>query len=279
MLPRMDWNAEDKLAVWTFRERLEQYFMIASTPQAAKITHILFYGGRGIWEMDNLYGPSGRRQEDECRLFKAFANSFDKSSSHWQARDEYLADIKQAKHQTMAELDMYIKDLIRRCQFPQVEQESCKRDLYHSTVHFKVTKIVHNAKPEDLKYDNDWIGQGPGESLPRVPYTQASPLDGTPINYSNPLLQTSVFCQSPFRKAFPRRPVASVDAHTITVNALPTGSYAVTGKKNHWAQQCTSSTRQFVRMLNLPRKATEAETTKIQWQAVQQRQGMRRRRQ
>ena len=41
MLPRMDWNAEDKLAVWIFfRERLEQYFMIAGTHQAAKVTHI-----------------------------------------------------------------------------------------------------------------------------------------------------------------------------------------------------------------------------------------------
>ena len=34
MLPRMDWNAEDKLAAWSFyMERLEQYFMIASTPR------------------------------------------------------------------------------------------------------------------------------------------------------------------------------------------------------------------------------------------------------
>ena len=33
---------------------------------------------------------------------------------------------------------------------------------------------------------------------------------------------------------------------------------------------------QFIRMFTLPRKATEVETTKIQWQAVQQRQGMRR---
>ena len=32
MIPRMDWNAEDKQAAWAFyRERLEQYFMIAGT--------------------------------------------------------------------------------------------------------------------------------------------------------------------------------------------------------------------------------------------------------
>ena len=34
MLPHMDWNAEDKLAAWTFyQERLEQYFMIMHTPK------------------------------------------------------------------------------------------------------------------------------------------------------------------------------------------------------------------------------------------------------
>ena len=33
MIPRMDWNGEDKQASWVFyRERLEQYFIIAGTP-------------------------------------------------------------------------------------------------------------------------------------------------------------------------------------------------------------------------------------------------------
>ena len=54
----------------------------------------------------------------------------------------------------MAELDIYIKDLIRRCQFPHEEQESHKIDLlYDATAHFEVRKFVHNAKQEELKYD------------------------------------------------------------------------------------------------------------------------------
>ena len=148
MIPRMDWNAEDKQAAWAFyRERLEQYFM----------THILFYGGK---EASKRW-TALKDQVDQAKLndadivFKAFANSFEKSSSHWQARDEYLSDIKQSKHQTMAELDIYIKDLIRRCQFPQDKQESCKIDLlYHTTAHFEVRKFVHNVKQEELKYDH-----------------------------------------------------------------------------------------------------------------------------
>ena len=157
MIPRMDWNAEDKQAAWAFyRERLEQYFVIAGTPREAKVTHILFYGGKEASEQwtalkDQVEGD----KDDSDTVFKAFANSFEKSSSHWQARDEYLSDIKQAKHQTMAELDIYIKDLIRRCQFPQEDQESCKIDLlYHATAHFEVRKFVHNAKQDELKYDH-----------------------------------------------------------------------------------------------------------------------------
>ena len=93
-------------------------------------------------------------KDDADTVFKAFANSFEKSSSHWQARDEYLSDIKQTKNQTTAELDTYIKDLIRRCQFPPEDQESRKIDLlYHATAHFEVRKFVHNAKKEELKYD------------------------------------------------------------------------------------------------------------------------------
>ena len=95
------------------------------------------------------------KTDDADTVFKAIANSFKKSSSHWLARDEYLSDIKQSKHHTMAELDIYIKDLIIWCQFPQEEQESRKLDLlYHATTHFEVRKFVHNAKQEELKYDH-----------------------------------------------------------------------------------------------------------------------------
>ena len=154
IIPRMDWNAEDKQAALAFyRERLEQYFIIDGTPCEVKVTHFLFYGGKEASERwTTLKDQVEGNKDNEDTVFKAFANSFKKSSSHWQDRDEYLSDIKQSKHQTMAELDIYIKDLIRRWQFPQEEQESCNIDLlYHATAHFEVRKFVHNAKQEELK--------------------------------------------------------------------------------------------------------------------------------
>ena len=226
----MDWNVEDKQAAWAFyRERLEQYLIIAGTPNEAKVTHILFYGCKEASERwtalkDQVEG----NKDDSETMFKAFANSFEKSSSHWQARDEYLSDIKQSKHQTTAELDIYIKDLIRRCQFPQEDQESRKIDLlYHATAHFEVRKFVHNAKPEELKYDCMIEVAKAHErtcqeyQIHKQAHSVAPPVT-TPILSYKPML-----CWSLFRKALPRKPVASVDAHTTMGNALLTVLHVV----------------------------------------------------
>ena len=209
MIPRMDWNAEDKQAAWAFyREKLEQYFIIAGTPNEAKVTHILFYGGKEASEQwtalkDQVEG----NKDDADTMFKAFANSFEKSSSYWQARDEYLSDIKQSKHQTRAELDIYIKDLIRWCQFPHEDQDPCKIDLlYHATAHFEVRKFVHNAKPEELKYDRMIEVAKAHERTCQTYQThkQAHSVAPPSNSYSNPLIQTNALSKS-FQKGPPRK--------------------------------------------------------------------------
>ena len=209
MIPRMDWNAEDKQAAWAFyRERLEQYFVIAGTPNEAKVTHILFYGGKEASERwtalkDQVEG----NKDDSDTVFKAFANGFEKSSSHWQARDEYLSDIKQNKHQTMAELDIYIKDLIRRCQFPHEDQESHKIDLlYHATAHFEVRKFVHNAKPEELKYDRMIeVAKAHERTCQEYQIHKQAHSAAPPSNsHSNPLMQTNALSKS-FQKGPPKK--------------------------------------------------------------------------
>ena len=89
----MDWNAEDKQAAWAFyKERLEQYFIIAGTPHDTKVTHILFYGGKEASERWTALKDQvdQNKLDDSETVFKAFANSFEKSSSHWQARVESL---------------------------------------------------------------------------------------------------------------------------------------------------------------------------------------------
>ena len=184
-------------------------------------------------------------KDDSDTVFKAFTNSFEKSSSHWQARDEYLSDIKQSKHQTMAELDIYIKDLIRRCQFPQEDQESCKIDLlYHATAHFEVRKFVHNAKPEELKYDcMIKVAKAHERTYQEYQIHKQAHSVAPPSKYSNPLILTNALSKS-FQKGPPRKTYGKCrcshnhgecPAHSTTCSKC--------GHMNHWAQQCRSSGR------------------------------------
>ena len=185
-------------------------------------------------------------KDDADTVFKAFANSFEKSSSHWQARDEYLSDIKQDKNQTMAELDIYIKDLIRRCQFPPEDQESCKIDLlYHATAHFEVRKFIHNAKQEELKYDR-MIEVAKAHERTCQEYQihkQAHSMANPSNSYANPLIQTNALSKS-FQKG-PSKKTCGKCGHSHSHGDCP--AYGTTcskcGQPNHWAQQCRKSGR------------------------------------
>ena len=273
MIPRMDWNAEDKQAAWAFyRERLEQYFVIAGTPKEARVTHILFYGGKEASERwtalkDQVAGDRDNtdtvfqafansfekssshwqaRDEYLSDIKQAFANSFEKSSSHWQARDEYLSDIKQAESQTTAELDIYIKDLIRWCQFPPEDQESRKIDLlYHATAHFEVRKFVHNAKKEELTYDR-MIKVAKAHERTCQEYQihkQAHSMANPSNSYANPLIQSNALSKS-FQKGPPKKTCGKCGRSHSHADCPAFGTTcSKCGCQNHWAQQCRSSGR------------------------------------
>ena len=230
--------------------------MIAGTPKEAKVTHILFYGGKEASEpwtalKDQVEG----NKDDADTMFKAFANSFEKSSSHWQARDEYLSDIKQDKNQTTAELDIYIKDLIRRCQFPPEDQESHKIDLlYHATAHFEVRKFVHNAKKEELKYDH-MIEMAKAHERTCQEYQihkQAHSMANPSNSYSNPLIQTNALSKS-FQKSPPKKTCGKCGcSHNHSDCPAHGTTCGKCGCLNHWAQQCRSSGRRNSSTGHLP---------------------------
>ena len=185
-------------------------------------------------------------KDDADTVFKAFANSFEKSSSHWEARDEYLSDIKQDKNQTTAELDIYIKDLIRRCQLFPEDQESRKIDLlYHATAHFEVRKFVHNAKQEELKYDH-MIEVAKAQERTCQEYQihkQAHSMANPSNSYANPLIQTNALSKS-FQKGPPKKTCGKCGgSHNHSECLAHWTTCSKCGHLNHWAQQCRSSGR------------------------------------
>ena len=182
-------------------------------------------------------------KDDADTMFKAFANSFEKSSTHWQARGEYLLGIKQTKNQTTAELDIYIKDLIKRCQFPPEDQESRKVDLiYHATAHFEVRKFVHNAKKEELRYDHMIeVAKAHKRICQEYQIQKQAPSMANPSNsYANPLIQTNALSKS-FQKGPPKK---TCDKCGCSHSHGDCPAYGTTcskcGHQNHWAQQCRS---------------------------------------
>ena len=239
MLPRMDWHAEDKSAAWEhFTTRLKLYYTVAHTPKEAQVDTILFFAGTEATDRWKTLREqmSAEDQASSDKVFEAFANSFEKSSSYWQARQEYLSDIKQNKQQTTAELDIYIKDLVRRCQFTRAEVEARKIDLlYHATVHFEVRKFVHNAKPEELTYDR-MIEVAKAHERTCHEYQQHKQAHSAPVSsYQNPLIQTNAV-----RKSFQKtrscgkcgrsHPQGQCPAHGQTCHSC--------GRKGHWTQMC-----------------------------------------
>ena len=149
---------------------------------------------------------------------------------------KYLSDIKQNKQQTTAELDIYIKDLVRRCQFTRAGVEARKIDLlYHATVHFEVRKFVHNAKPEELTYDR-MIEVAKAHERTCHEYQQHKQAHSAPVSsYQNPLIQTNAV-----RKSFQKtrscgkcgqsHPQGQCPAHCQSCHSC--------GKKGHWTQMC-----------------------------------------
>ena len=239
MLPRMDWHAEDKSAAWEhFTTRLKLYYTVAHTPKEVQVDTILFFVGTEATDRWKTLKEqmSAEDQASSDKVFEAFANSFEKSSSYWQAREEYLSDIKQNKQQTMAELDIYIKNLVRRCQFTRNEVEARKIDLlYHAMVHFEVRKFVHNAKAEELTYDR-MIEVAKAHERTCHEYQQHKQAHSVPVSsYQNPLIQTNAV-----RKSFQKtrscgkcgqsHPQEQCPAHGKMCHSC--------GRKGHWTEMC-----------------------------------------
>ena len=154
---------------------------------------------------------------------------------------------------------------------PPRRPESCKIDLlYHATAHFEVRKFVHNAKPEELKYDR-MIEVAKAHERTCQEYQihkQAHSVAPPSNSYFNPLIQTNASSKS-FQKGPPKKTCGKCrcshshgdcPAHGTTCSKC--------GHMNHWAQQCRSSGR---RNSSTGRSQAEIYSQKTRWQPWQRR--------
>ena len=88
------------------------------------------------------------------QVWDAFEKSFEQSTSFWRFRDAYLADFKQDPSESMADLDLRIKQTVRGCQWKKESEEERMIDLlYHATIYYEIHKYIQESEPATLKYE------------------------------------------------------------------------------------------------------------------------------
>ena len=118
--PEMNWRAADKVAAWKlFKRRMNVIFMADQIPEERQWALILVAGGDEAYNRwDTL---KDHKQVDQ--VWDTFKKSFEQSTSFWHFRDAYLADFRQDESETMADLDLRIKQTVRGCQWKKETEE------------------------------------------------------------------------------------------------------------------------------------------------------------
>ena len=151
----MNWRAADKVATWKlFMQQMNVIFVADQIPEERQWALILVAGG------DKAYNCWDTLEEtvEDCKkvdqVWNAFEKSFKQSTSFWHFRDAYFADFRQDESETMADLDLHIKQTVRGCQWKKETEEEQMIDLlYHATIYYEIRKFVQESEPATLTYE------------------------------------------------------------------------------------------------------------------------------
>ena len=153
--PEMNWRAADKVAAWrAFKRRMNVIFVADQVPEERQWALILVAGGDEAYNhWDTLEETVEDRKKVE-QVWNAFEKSFEQSTSFWHFRDAYLADFRQDKSETTADLDLRIKQTVRGCQLEkETHEERMIHLLYHATIYYEIRKFVQESEPATLTYE------------------------------------------------------------------------------------------------------------------------------
>ena len=149
----MDWRAADKVAAWKlFKWRMKVIFMADQVPEERQWALILVAGGDEAYNHWESLEDMVEDHEKVDQVWDAFEKSFEQSTSFWHYRDAYLGDFRQDPLETMADLDLQIKQTVKGCQWMKTsEEERMINLLYHATIYYEIRKYIQEAEPRTLK--------------------------------------------------------------------------------------------------------------------------------
>ena len=153
--PEMNWRAADKVAAWkVFKRCMEVIFVADQIPEERQWALILVAGGNEAYNHWDTLEDTVKDRKVVKQVWDAFEKSFEQSTSFWHFRDAYLADFRQDESETMADLDLHIKQTVRGCQWQKESEEGRMIDLlYHATIYYEIHKFVQESDPTALTYE------------------------------------------------------------------------------------------------------------------------------
>ena len=152
--PEMNWRAADKVATWrAFKRRMNVIFVADQVPEERQWALILVAGGDEAYNCWETLEETVEDRKKVEQVWIAFEKSFEQSTSFWHFRDAYLADFRQEESETMADLDLRIKQTVRGCQWKKETHKERMIDLlYHATIYYEIRKFVQESEPASLTY-------------------------------------------------------------------------------------------------------------------------------
>ena len=112
--PEMNWRAADKVAALkVFKRQMEVIFVADQIPEERQWALILVAGGDKAYNCWDTLEDTVKDCKVVQQVWDAFEKSFEQSTSFWHFRDAYLADFRQDESETMADLDLRIKQTVR----------------------------------------------------------------------------------------------------------------------------------------------------------------------
>ena len=117
----MDWRAADKVAAWKlFKQRMKVIFMADQVPEERQYALILVAGGDKAYNHWDTLEETVDNPKKVDQVWDTFEKSFKQSTSFWHA---YSADFRQDPLETMADLNLCIKQMVRGCQWKKKAEE------------------------------------------------------------------------------------------------------------------------------------------------------------
>ena len=129
-------------------------FMADQIPEERQWALILVAGSDEAYNHWDTLEDTVKDRKQVDQVWDAFEKSFEQSTSFWHFRDTYLADFRQDESDTMADLDLCIKQTVRGCQWKKETEEERMIDLlYHATIYYEICKFVQESEPAALMYE------------------------------------------------------------------------------------------------------------------------------